>query len=448
MPKSHIKINTPQLKKISIKNNTVIFMLLIIFFNVTFYLKDKAFALNTKEEIKTQIDQNKQKIDALEIEIKTFNNKIFNTKEEAATLKEAIQDLELKKNTLVKEIDLANTKIENTQYSILSTESKILKSSTKIDNLTAGISDSIRNMHYINSYNNELSMYVSSLNFSDFYNKLNQNTKFRDTVKDSSDILKINKKILESDKKDFESDYKKLSELQDNLEDKKFSVEQNKKDTGDLLIKTKQKESEYKKQLDNKKKVKKALEVELLDFESKLKTIADITKLPKQGSGILSYPVKNVVITQYFGNTAFSTKNPQVYNGSGHNGIDFGIPSGTALYSAAAGTVLGTGNTDEACSGASYGKWILIKHNNGLTTLYAHMSSFSVSEGQLVSIGQKIGLSGNTGYSTGPHLHFTVYASDAVHVSGPTEYKSKSCGTYMRMPLAPRNAYLNPLSYL
>lgn len=84
-------------------------------------------------------------------------------------------------------------------------------------------------MHYLNSYNNDLSIYVNSSNFSDFYNKLNQNTKFRDTVKNSSDILKNNKKILESDKKDFEVDYKKLSELQENLEDKKFSVNKIKK---------------------------------------------------------------------------------------------------------------------------------------------------------------------------------------------------------------------------
>ena len=121
---------------------------------------------------------------------------------------------------------------------------------------------------------------------------------------------------------------------------------------------------------------------------------------------------------------------------------------GTPIYSALAGTVVGTGNTDTACNGVSYGKWVLIKHANGLTTLYGHLSVISVSAGDKLTTHQKIGLSGNTGYSTGPHLHFTVYASDSVHISGPTEYKSKVCGTYLIMPLAPKAGYLNPLSYL
>ncbi len=256
------------------------------------------------------------------------------------------------------------------------------------------------------------------------------------------------KTTLSLQKASYESRKNILENLNETLTDQKDLIIQTSKDKNSLLVQTKNKESEYKKLLAEKKKKKDELESEMLDVESKLRVIVDASKLPNVGKGVLQYPVENVVVTQHFGNTSFSTKNPQVYNGSGHNGVDFAVRVGTSIYSAGAGIVLGTGDTDTACNGVSYGKWVLIRHANGLTTLYAHLSKIQVSSGEKVTSRQRIGLSGNTGYSTGPHLHFTVYASDAVHISSPTEYKSKVCGNYMIMPLAPRAGYLNPLSYL
>jgi murein DD-endopeptidase MepM/ murein hydrolase activator NlpD len=250
---------------------------------------------------------------------------------------------------------------------------------------------------------------------------------------------------LSIQKASYEQHKNTLLSLNATLNDQKQLVDQTSKDKNTLLQQTKNKESTYQQLIADRKKKKGELEAEMLDVESKLKTIVDASKLPTAGKGVLQYPLDNVIITQYFGNTPFSSQNPQVYNGSGHNGIDFGTKVGTPIYAAAAGTVLGTGNTDTACNGVSYGKWVLIKHGNGLSTLYAHLSVIQVKAGDVVTSKQKIGLSGNTGYSTGPHLHFTVYASDAVQI---TNYVSKVCGTNMTMPIAPRAGYLNPLSYL
>jgi len=97
------------------------------------------------------------------------------------------------------------------------------------------------------------------------------------------------------------------------------------------------------------------------------------------------------------------------------------------------------------CPGASYGKWVLVRHTNGLSTLYAHLSVISVSVGDQISGSSVIGYSGNTGYSTGPHLHFTVYATQGVEIM---DRKSRVCGGIYTMPIADLRAYLNPLSYL
>ena len=86
-----------------------------------------------------------------------------------------------------------------------------------------------------------------------------------------------------------------------------------------------------------------------------------------------------------------------------HNGIDIAGPSGTAVRSAMAGVVAHVGSQS-----GNYGKFIIVRHTNGFQTLYAHLSSFSVSLGQRVARGQRVGLMGNTGRSTGSHLHFSV----------------------------------------
>ncbi len=90
----------------------------------------------------------------------------------------------------------------------------------------------------------------------------------------------------------------------------------------------------------------------------------------------------------------------------GHNGVDLsGVPLGSAVLAAAEGTVILA--KDGGWNGA-YGSYVIISHPNGTQTLYAHLNSVSVTRGQVVSAGQKIGGMGNTGRSTGPHLHFEI----------------------------------------
>ena len=108
-------------------------------------------------------------------------------------------------------------------------------------------------------------------------------------------------------------------------------------------------------------------------------------------------------ITQTFG------ENPDFYKQwgyAGHNGVDFGIPNGTPILAAADGTVDKVGFEDNG-----YGNFVKMSHMDGATkyyTYYAHLQSTSVSNGQKIKAGTVIGLSNNTGASTGPHLHFGI----------------------------------------
>lgn len=92
---------------------------------------------------------------------------------------------------------------------------------------------------------------------------------------------------------------------------------------------------------------------------------------------------------------------------SKHSGQDFAVPSGTKVFAAHGGTVVKAGGNG-AGDGSAYGNAIVIKHGNGTYSQYAHLSKINVKVGQVVATGQRIALSGNTGNSSGPHLHFEI----------------------------------------
>ncbi|GGQ01779.1 MULTISPECIES: M23 family metallopeptidase [Streptomyces] len=105
-----------------------------------------------------------------------------------------------------------------------------------------------------------------------------------------------------------------------------------------------------------------------------------------------------------------------MWSSGSHTGIDFHAASGTSVHAVGFGTVV------EAGWGGAYGNNVVIKHNDGTYTQYGHMSSLNVSVGQQVTPGQQIGLSGSTGNSSGPHLHFEArtgsqYGSDIDPIS-------------------------------
>ena len=86
-----------------------------------------------------------------------------------------------------------------------------------------------------------------------------------------------------------------------------------------------------------------------------------------------------------------------------HNGLDLANRQGTPVRAAMTGRVAMVGYN------ANFGKYVILSHPDGYQTLYGHLDEFLVARGQAVKQGQAIGRMGNTGYSTGPHLHFSVF---------------------------------------
>ena len=109
-------------------------------------------------------------------------------------------------------------------------------------------------------------------------------------------------------------------------------------------------------------------------------------------------PVSGGRQTSGFGRRSAPVKGASTY----HKGVDWAVPTGTAVVASCGGTVVKAGWS------SGYGYCVYINHPDGKQTRYAHLSKVLVSVGQTVSQGQRIALSGNTGVSSGPHLHFEI----------------------------------------
>lgn len=115
----------------------------------------------------------------------------------------------------------------------------------------------------------------------------------------------------------------------------------------------------------------------------------------------LIWPV-NGRITSDFGWRTHPVKKTRLF----HNGLDIAVPSGTAVRAAASGEVVHSGWIN------GFGYTVIIDHGKGIETLYAHNSRTTVAKGSMVNKGERIALSGNTGLSTGPHVHFGVLRNE------------------------------------
>ncbi|MFI9629977.1 M23 family metallopeptidase [Streptomyces sp. NPDC052042] len=111
-------------------------------------------------------------------------------------------------------------------------------------------------------------------------------------------------------------------------------------------------------------------------------------------------PVKRYELSASFGNDGSRWAHK-------HSGQDFAVPVGTKVGAAHSGVVVKAGSNGGG-DGPAYGNAIVIKHGNGTYSQYAHLSEIDVHVGQSVTTGERIGLSGNTGNSSGPHLHFEI----------------------------------------
>ncbi|MFA4975179.1 MAG: peptidoglycan DD-metalloendopeptidase family protein [Candidatus Paceibacterota bacterium] len=394
----------------------------------------------TVNELNDKINQKNTDIGKLEEEIKQYQLELNDLSKQKNSLNVSIKQLDLTKKKLNADISVTQNKIDKTNLKIQELSLNINDKQNIIYNNIDVISSDLRIINQFEQ-NDALLVMLSENNFTNVWNDIDNIVAVNDAIIKSTTELKQVKIVLEDTRTETTKAKDELLSLKSKLSDQKKIVDENTREKNKLLIKTKNNETNYQKLLKDGLAKKDAFEKELRDYESQLQYVLDPSKLPN--GGVLSWPLDYVLITQSFGKTEAGKR---LYASGTHNGVDFRAPIGTPVKALADGVVAGVGDTDIQCSGVSFGRFVLIKYNNGLASTFGHLSLIKVNTGDKVSRGEIVGYSGNTGYSTGPHLHLSIYAKDAVNLK---TLPSKSCpGRVLTQPISPINAYLDPLYYL
>lgn len=426
------------------KNNYAL-LFLILFFALSTGL-NTVHALSV-DELRQQIEAKQKEKAALEAQNLLLQKQIEETSKQANTLQNTVKSLDTTQKKLQNDLKVTETKISSTALTIQKLSLEISDTQKKIEQRKSAIAEIMRSLQDTEN-GTTLEAFLKYNKVSELWDNVETLKRFQEVLRQNSIELGNLKKEYDDKKNENVEKKQQLTGLKEELSDKKTIVEQNKNAKTALLVQTKSKEILYKEQLAKNIELGKKFEQELFDFENQLKIAIDPSKLPSQRIGVLSWPLDSITITQRFGKTVDSKR---LYVSGTHNGVDFKASVGTPVKAVLGGIVKGTGNTDDQAGCYSYGRWVLIEHPNGLSSLYAHLSQSRVSQGQSISTGEVLGYSGGqpgvfgSGYSTGPHLHLGLYASQGVEVKQYTQ--SLFCKKVF-IPVASANAYLDPLAYL
>lgn len=257
---------------------------------------------------------------------------------------------------------------------------------------------------YINGRLSYLDVVIGSKDFSDFANRMEMLKRILQSDMDLINTIKTEREEIASKKAKLEADRAKVLELEKVAQEKQNVINQKKAERQAVLERA-MNDRDTAERAYNELMASSASITAMLQQRAAERAAAAAAASQGggggatwvQGTGQLSAPV-NAPITSNFGwriHPIYGTRRL-------HAGTDFGVDEGTPVHAADGGVVV------EAGWVSGYGYTVIIDHGNGMSTLYAHNSDVAVSPGQTVSKGQVVSYSGNTGGSTGPHLHFEV----------------------------------------
>lgn len=391
------------MRKVILKIGTILLITIFILQSNIYQIK-----ATSTTDLKNQQNQNNEKIKETKKELEEIQSQKSETMKQVENLVSQISQYQNQIDDLDTQINDLNKKIEEAQNNLNKAQNDYEKQEELLEaRLVAS---------YEAGETSYLDFLLSSESITDLISNYYLITELATTDAELLETIQKQKEDIEKAKQTLEEDKQKLASSRASKQSvaNQLQVSKNQKDAyaAKLTQEEKQTQAELEQyQADNDK-----ISEELKVAEERYKAQLEALKQQQQnnnnnenntnqgggnyqsgGTGFLQKPVKSgsITATMYYS------------SGSYHGALDYGVPTGTTVYAAADGVVYSA-----SYASGSYGYYIIIQHTNGLRTYYAHGNgTFYVSPGQTVSKGQPIMLSGNSGKSSGPHLHFEVRVS-------------------------------------
>jgi len=386
-------------------------------------------------EQRKALEDREDELDDIKAKIKAYKDIVNLKQRQGAALGDQIESLEAQAKSLELQMDLNQKTLVEIQSEVQILTERIRQKEAVIIHQKGILSEIMRGY-----YDDQASVIPAELimNASQMVNPLQEGEWTAETGAKMSELLSSLRSLRESLVSEHQAlieKQKKADTLRLQLEEQDARLDSTKTNKEQLLAKTQSEVQKYDALVDDLEKQREEIEDEIESLEAGKIDALDTKDLPGFNKGTLSYPVRKVTITQSYGKTSFAKKSG-FYKSGFHNGIDFGIPIGTSILAAADGKVIAIGNNGKY----AYGRYVAIDHGNGLVTMYGHLSSVTRKLGEKVKRGDTIAKSGNTGNSTGPHLHFTVFSAKSFDVVASKVVKS--------LKDIPVGATVNPKVYL
>ena len=331
-------------------------------------------------------------------------NKKSEAEKTVGTVYEQLHAIQIELDTATAELKQVQADRIQLDQDITKTEAELKAAQARLQSREKVFYKRVRDI-YINGRLSYLDVVVGSKDFSDFANRMEMLKRILQSDMDLINTIKTEREEIASKKAKLEEDRAKVLELEKVAQEKQNLINQKKAERQAVLERA-MNDRDTAERAYNELMASSASITAMLQQRAAERAAAAAAASGGsggggatwvQGTGQLAAPV-NAPITSDFGwriHPIYGTRRL-------HAGTDFGVDEGTPVHAADGGVVV------EAGWISGYGYTVIIDHGNGMSTLYAHNSDVAVSPGQTVSKGQVVSYSGNTGGSTGPHLHFEV----------------------------------------